>query len=258
MPDPDKKRLLILGGTAEAAELAERAISTWGERLHVITSLAGRVSAHRNLPGVVRVGGFGGVDGLIKTLREDRIDWLIDATHPFAETISAHAYDACLIAEVPRLTLLRAPWIADPRRPWIEAESGADAASMLPRIGRRVFLTIGSRGLEDFAKVEGAWFLVRVIEPPRRPLSLPDHKIVVARPPHSVEDEVKLMEENAIDLLISKQSGGSITDTKIVAANRLGVGIVMIRRPLAEPGPTVETVDEALAWIESVMPQSKK
>ena len=255
MPDPEKQNLLILGGTTEAAELAERAVATWGDRLQVITSLAGRVSAHRNLPGVVRVGGFGGVDGLVKTIKDDRIDFLIDATHPFAETISSHAYDACLIAEIPRLTLLRAPWIPDPRRPWIDADSVADAASLLPTVGRRVFLTIGARGLEGFSKVEGSWFLVRMIEPPRKPLTLPEHKIVVSRPPHSLGDEMKLMEENAIDLLISKQSGGSITDTKIVAANRLGVGVVMIGRPLPEPGPTVETVDEAMGWVESLLPQ---
>ena len=247
MPTP--KRLLILGGTTEAAALAAAAVERFGEQLEVTTSLAGRLSSHRSLSGNVRVGGFGGVDGMAKALKDEGYALVIDATHPFAATISQHAYDACLIDEIPRLQVMRRPWTADPSHPWIEAKDLDDAASLLPKIGRRVFLTIGRRGLEAFSKVKDFWFLVRLIEAPARPLPLPSHQIIAARPPHPLEEEIELMKNHRIDLLISKQSGGDVTETKIAAANQLGIGIVMIRRPLPEPGPLAETVGEALGWL---------
>jgi precorrin-6A/cobalt-precorrin-6A reductase len=245
----DPKRLLILGGTTEAAALAEAAMQRFGERLEVTTSLAGRLSVHRSLPGKVRVGGFGGVDGMAQALKNEGYSWVVDATHPFAATISQHAYDACLISDVPRLQLMRRPWAADPSHPWIEAKDLEDAASLLPGIGRRVFLTVGRRGLEAFSTVKNAWFLVRLIEAPARRLPLPDHQVIAARPPHPLEEEIQLMKAHRIDLLVSKQSGGEVTETKIAAANQLGIGIVMIRRPLPEPGPLAETVEEALGWL---------
>jgi precorrin-6A/cobalt-precorrin-6A reductase len=246
---PDRKRLLILGGTTEAAVLATRACEAFGDELEVVTSLAGRVAAHRSLPGRVRVGGFGGVAGLTHALKEEHYDFVIDATHPFAATMSSHAHDACLVAAVPRLMLTRPPWPEVRSHPWIEAANLTDAASLLPRIGKRVFLTIGRQGLEAFASIRKVWFLVRLIEPPKEPLPLAEAEVIVGRPPHPLEEELRLMKEHRIDLLVCKQSGGGSTESKLVAARELGVGILMIRRPPAEPGPLVTTVEEALVWI---------
>lgn len=246
---PDRKRLLILGGTTESAALAGRLCESLGDRIEVVTSLAGRVASHRALPGRVRVGGFGGVAGLVRALKEERFDLLVDATHPFAATISSHAHDACLVAEVPRLMLIRPPWPEVRQHPWIEAADLADAASMLPRIGRRVFLTIGRQGIEAFAAVRDVWFLVRLIEPPRSPLPLSESLVIVGRPPHPIDEEKRLISEHRIDLLICKQSGGESTESKLIAARTLGLGILMIRRPPAEPGPVATTVEEAVDWI---------
>ena len=247
---PEIRWLLILGGTTEAADLAARAVERWPDRVEVVTSLAGRTRTHRPLPGRVRIGGFGGVAGLIDALRAERIDWLIDATHPFAATISTHAYDACLATETPRLALVRPPWTAEANHPWVEVDSMAEAAGLLPKIGRRVFLTVGRQGLDAFSGVDDVWFLVRLIEPAEKSLPLRRHLVVTGRPPHDLADETRLLQNHRIDLLISKQSGGTVTESKIRAANRLGIPIVMIRRPLPEPGPLVDSVDDALAWIE--------
>ncbi len=248
MPDP--KKLLILGGTTESAALAQQVAETFGDRIEAITSLAGRLSSRRRLPGRIRVGGFGGVDGLIEFLKSEQIDAVVDATHPFAAIISSHAYDACLLAEVPRLALIRPPWQPEPTHPWVEAVDLDDAAALLPKMSKRAFLTIGRQGLDAFSKVEGVWLLVRLIEPPANALQLPEHLVIAGRPPHSIEDEMALMGEHRIDTLVCKQSGGSVTETKLIAAHRIGVHTVMINRPLPEPGPTAGSVAAAIGWIE--------
>lgn len=244
-----RPRLLILGGTAEALALAREAAARFGAGLEVITSLAGRTARPRRPAGAVRTGGFGGAQGLAAYLESEGISLVVDATHPFAAEISKSARRACDILDVPRLTLRRPPW---PRRPgdrWVEVADMDAAAQRLPALGRRAFLTVGAASLEAFADMAGVWFLVRLIEPPAGPLPLRDYELVLGRGPFAVDDERRLMRGQGIDALVSKESGGSATEPKIAAARELGIPVVMVRRPAAEPGETAADVGQALDWI---------
>jgi precorrin-6A/cobalt-precorrin-6A reductase len=216
--------------------------------LQVTTSLAGRLAPPRNLAGRVRIGGFGGVAGMVEALRDLRIDLVVDATHPFAAVISANAAEACTTAGVPRLMLIRPPWQPEPGDNWLEVDTLAAAAEALPDIARRAFLTVGSGGFGAFRAVAGVWFLVRLLAPPARSLPLADFHLVVDRPPFTIEGETALFAEHRIDTLVSKQSGGP-TDAKLAVARETGAKVVMVRRPVPPPGERVETVEAALAWI---------
>lgn len=244
------RRLLVLGGTREAADLAARAEAAFGERIEVVTSLAGRTRSPPVLPGRVRVGGFGGAEGLADYLRRESIAWAIDATHPFARHISAHAEVACRAAGVPRLMLVRPPWHPEAGDRWIEAEDFAAAAARLPGLGKRAFLTTGLGGIEAFADAPGVWFLVRLIEDPERPLPLPDCALVVQRPPFALEGELLLLREHRIDVLVAKMSGGAATQAKLAAAREVGIPVLFVRRPGEAAGERVETVEAALAWLQ--------
>ena len=240
-------RLLLLGGTHEALELAQ---STAGDPgLHTVTSLAGRTRAPAEVPGEVRVGGFGGAAGLARFLRDRAIDLLVDATHPFAAVMARNAAQACREAGVPRLKLLRPAWRPVPGDLWIEAANAAEVAATLSGLGRRFFLTTGFRDIAAFAGFADAWFLVRLIDKPEAALPLARHELILARGPFAESAEVALMLGHRIEALIAKNSGGDSTYAKIAAARRLSLPAVMIRRPDAPAGETVETVDQALAWI---------
>lgn len=247
--DGRSRRLLILGGTAEAAALAQGAVDRLGDRLEVITSLAGRTAAPAAVAGAVRVGGFGGVGGLADYLRETRVDLVVDATHPFAETISAHARAACDAVGVPRLILLRPPWRCHPRDRWTEVADLAEAAAMLPTLGRRALLTVGVKSLGAFGEVTGVWFLVRLIDPPKEPLPMTDYRVILGRGPFTIEAERALLAHHRVDVLVAKASGGDATAAKIAAAREAGIPVVMVRRPLPEPGERVAAVAAALAWV---------
>jgi len=245
------KHLLILGGTTEARELARRVSLMMGKRVRVTTSLAGRRAGTPALAGDIRTGGFGGIRGLKAYLGDAAVDLVVDATHPFSPTISDHANAACSGQGVPRLQLLRPVWTLPRAAKYLDADDMAAAAAMLPRIARRVFLTTGLRGLEAFSGFDDLWFLVRLIDKPETPPPLTHHKVITGTPPYALDDERALLAEHDIDTLVSKQSGGTGTEAKITAALEAGVAIILIRRPPPEPGPVAETVDEALAWIES-------
>ncbi len=238
-------RLLILGGTAEAAALA-RAVAG---RAEIITSLAGRAGVP-DLPGRVRVGGFGGAAGLEAFLRAEAVDAVIDATHPFAARISAHAEAACQAAAVARLVLARRQWRRDADDRWILVDSVAEAAARLPEIGRRAFLTVGAGDVAGFTDVRGVWFLVRLLQERRQPLAA--CAVITGRPPFTVEAEEALMRAHGIDVLVTKASGGDATYAKIEAARRLGLAVLMIRRPPPPAGETVETIAAALGWLENL------
>lgn len=247
-------RLLILGGTAEAAALARAGAARFGGDLEVTTSLAGRTERPGPLPGQVRIGGFGGPAGLAAYLAEHRIDRLIDATHPFAARISAAARQACAAAGVPRLMLLRPPWRRQPLDRWIEVADMAAAAAIVARLGRRAWLTIGAGEVACFSGVTGVRFLVRLVDPPRRPLPLRFCEVVVGRGPFALADERHLIARHAIDVLVCKASGGAATEPKLVAAREFSLPVVMVRRPPAEPGDAVETVEAALDWLAGTLP----
>lgn len=242
------ERLLILGGTAEAAALAEAACARFAPGLKVITSLAGRLPPPRSLSGDMRIGGFGGIAGLVDYLQAARIDRVIDATHPFAATISAHAAAACAATKTPRLLLLRPPWVPQPGDRWQTVADFAAAAEAVGAGAKRAFLTTGPGELAAFAAVRDVHFLVRLIQPPRDPLPLARSDVVIGRPPFSLEAERALFARENIDTLVTKQSGGP-TDAKLAAARSTGARVVMIDRPEKPAGPRVETVGEALAWL---------
>jgi precorrin-6A/cobalt-precorrin-6A reductase len=246
-----RKRLLILGGTSEAAELARRAAAEFGDRLDVTTSLVGRLTSRPDLPGRIRIGGFGGASGLARYLQTERIDLLIDATHPFAVVISRNAAEACAALGVPRLMLVRQAWEAGPSERWLEAGSLEEAAALLPGIARRVFLTTGPGGIQAFAAASGVWFLVRLFTPAAAPLPLPDYETIVARPPFTRDGERELMLRHRIDTLVTKNSGGP-TEAKLAGARDASVRVLMIRRPPLPAGYRGETagnVEGALAWV---------
>lgn len=249
MPVSDPPRLLILGGTTEGADLA-RGLADWhGGKIDVTTSLAGRTRTPEPLPGKVRVGGFGGAGAMADYLRVHRIDAVVDATHPFAAQISANAVTACEFAGVPRLAVVRPEWQPQPGDQWIFFDTVAALAEALPRYGRRAFLTVGSQELAAFARLADLWFLVRLVDPPAAPLPLAECQIVTGRGPFAEADERHLMASYAIDVLVTRASGGSATAPKLAAARRLGLPVTMIRRPPPPPGPMVENAAAAIIWI---------
>lgn len=243
------RRLLILGGTGEAAALARAAVERFGAALDVTTSLAGRTSTPATLPGSVRIGGFGGVEGLAAYLRDQRIDLLVDATHPFAATMSTHARLAAEAAGIARLTLARPAWPRHPLDRWVEVVDMAGAAAALPRLGRRAFVTVGANEIAAFADLPQVWMLVRLVEPPRAPLPLAQHELVIDRGPFNLVGETRLMESRGIDVLVTKASGGLATAAKIEVARARDLPVLMVRRPPPEPGARVDSVGEALDWI---------
>lgn len=249
MPAPEPRRLLILGGTAEAAELAGAALARFGGRLAVTTSLAGRTSRPAPLPGAVRIGGFGGVAGLAAYLAEEAVDLVVDATHPFAARISHHARLACDAAGVPRLRLLRPPWRRHSLDRWVAVADAAGAADAVPRLGRRAFLTIGAGDLEAFAAITGVHFVVRLVDPPAVALPLRSVEVLTGRGPFALAEERLLLRRHGIDVLVCKASGGAATEAKLIAARELQVPVVMVRRPPPEPGRRVADAPAALAWI---------
>jgi precorrin-6A/cobalt-precorrin-6A reductase len=227
---PARERILILGGTAEAAALAARLVCEQ-PGVDVITSLAGRLASPPDLPGVVRVGGFGGVAGMIDYLRTERIGRVVDATHPFAATISAHAEQACAALGIPLERIGRPMWTKHPGDRWHWADDMAMAARMVASMSRRAFLTVGAQELAPFAAHGGPFYLIRLIEEPRRPLPFRHYSLVRGRGPFTVAEESALLRIFAIDLLVSKASGGAATGAKITAARRLGIPVVLVKRP---------------------------
>jgi precorrin-6A/cobalt-precorrin-6A reductase len=238
-------RILILGGTGEARELAAELVASGS---NVLSSLAGRVRAPRLPDGPVRVGGFGGAEGLAAFLRAEGITGVIDATHPFAGTITAHAAQAAAQAGVPLLVLRRPEWEAAPS--WdLVADIRAAAAAVRAWPGESVFLTTGRRDLDAFATDHQHRFLVRAVDPPDGPTP-PRTILVLDRGPYTVEGESALMRGHGIGLLVTKNSGGSMTAAKLQAAQELGVQVLMVQRPPLPPMVlTVTTVAEAVAWV---------
>jgi precorrin-6A/cobalt-precorrin-6A reductase len=242
-------RILILGGTQEGFDLAERLAEMEG--VEIVSSLAGRTREPRTPKGAARTGGFGGAEGLARYLREERITHLVNATHPFAEEISANAVSAAQAAGIPLMRLLRPTWTAQRDDRWVAARHAADAAELCRREGGRIFLTLGSSELDAFSHVHNAHFLVRMIDAPGE-LPLRDYRAIVARGPFSLQDELRLLVEHHIDLVVAKNSGGDATYAKIEAARRMGLPVIMIERPpiaLDPQSPAVATVAGVVGWV---------
>ncbi|WP_328450330.1 cobalt-precorrin-6A reductase [Amycolatopsis sp. NBC_00438] len=237
--------ILVLGGTGEARKLASE-LTERGVR--VVSSLAGRVARPRLPVGEVRVGGFGGVEGLAGWLRENDVRAVVDATHPFAERIGANAAKAAERTEIPLLRLARPGWEAGENDVWHWADDLADAAKKLPDLGKRVFLTSGRQGLPAFAHLDDLWFLIRCVDPPEPPLPR-HHELLLARGPYEVDAERALLRGHGVDVLVTKDSGGDLTSAKLTAARELGVPVLLVRRPPRPVTETAETVPEAVEWV---------
>jgi precorrin-6A/cobalt-precorrin-6A reductase len=237
--------ILILGGTGEARHLAEELVKN---DVSVTSSLAGRVARPRLPVGEVRVGGFGGPDGLATWLRENDVKAVVDATHPFAERIGANAAKAADRTGTPLLRLARPGWQPGPGDVWHWADDLEDAARQLPGLGERVFLTSGRQGLPAFAHLDDLWFLIRCVDPPEPPLPR-HHELILARGPYEVAAERALLEK--VDVLVTKDSGGPQTEAKLTAARELGKPVVVVRRPPRPRTETAETVTEAVEWVLS-------
>ncbi|WP_433160792.1 cobalt-precorrin-6A reductase [Kribbella sp. CA-247076] len=237
-------KLLLLGGTGEARELAD--VLTDAE---VVSSLAGRISDARLPAGQVRQGGFGGVEGLIDWLRTNDVDAVVDATHPFAATMTEHALTATGRLGLPLLVLRRPGWTEQPGDVWHWADTAAAAAGMLPTIGSRVFLTIGRQGLDAFSTT-GLWTIARCVDPPE--LVPTWCELILDRGPYDVAGEVGVLRRHRIDVLVTKDSGGPRTSAKLVAARELGVPVVVIRRPPLPAGvDVVDSVDRVVEWVRA-------
>jgi len=249
--DSKQAKLLILGGTIEARELAQRASIELSKKLTVTTSLAGRRRVAPALAGEVRIGGFGGIVGLVEYLSENAVDLVIDATHPYSPVISDHATAACASLSIPRAQIMRPLWKLPPSAKYIEVDDMKGAAEILPDIARRVFVTTGARGFEELAELEDIFFLVRLIDAPEKPLALKNHQVILGQPPYSLDQERLILAEHKIDLLLTKHSGGEQTAAKIFAAAERKIKTLIIRRPPPEPGNVFETVDAAMNWIKS-------
>jgi precorrin-6A/cobalt-precorrin-6A reductase len=236
--------ILILGGTAEARELAA-ALDRAGEPL--VTSLAGRVARPRLPDGEVRTGGFGGAQGLAAWLREHDARAVIDATHPFAERISASAAKACAEAGVPLLRLERPGWSERPGDRWTWVADLDGAAGAMEGLGVRAFLTTGRQGLAAFAATP-VWCLIRCVDPPDPPLPA-RHQVILDRGPYTLAGEGELLDRHRIEVLVTKDSGGDLTVAKLDAARDRGLPVVVVRRPARAGGEAVITVTDALSWL---------
>jgi precorrin-6A/cobalt-precorrin-6A reductase len=238
-------RVLLLGGTSEGRALATRL----DQEFDVISSLAGRVPDPALPVGEVRIGGFGGVEGMRRWLVESKVDAVVDATHPYAATITANAAVVCGELGLPHLVLARPAW---PRGDAIGVGSDAEAAKTIAAERySRVFLTTGRSGTAAFADVD-AWFLIRAVTAPDPDTLPPHHQLVLSRGPYHYDDEVALLRDYRIDALVTKNSGGQMTRPKLEAAAALGVPVVMVDRPPLPGGvTTVGTVDDAVEWVRS-------
>ncbi|HBF82278.1 MAG TPA: cobalt-precorrin-6A reductase [Streptomyces sp.] len=245
--------VLVLGGTTEARRLAEFLVTTDAlPGVRVTSSLAGRVARPKLPPGEVRVGGFGGAEGMADWIRAHGVSAVIDATHPFARTISFSAASAAAAAHVPLLALRRPGWVPSEGDRWHTAGSLEEAAQVLPGLGRRVFLTTGRMGLAAFAGLDPLWFLVRSVDAPEAPFPL-HMEVLLDRGPFTLEGERELIRRHRVDVLVTKDSGGEATAPKLTAAREAGIPVVVVRRPPAPEGvPVAADPEEAVAWLRGL------
>jgi precorrin-6A/cobalt-precorrin-6A reductase len=241
-------RVLILGGTTEASELTR--LLAADPRFETTVSLAGRTANPRTQPVPTRSGGFGGVDGLVAWLEKERIQTVIDATHPYADQISSNAVAACARLAVPLASIIRPAWQTEPGDTWLNVANSEAAADALGPEPRNVFLSLGRLELGAFAKLPHHHYVARTIDPPDDVVLPPDIRMLFGRGPFDREAETALLVREKIDVLVSKNSGGKATYAKIEAARNLGLAVVMIARPDKPRGHALENAEAAVVWLE--------
>lgn len=243
--------VLILGGTAEAADLARILVGSNG--LRVVSSLAGRTASPRLPPGECRIGGFGGESGLAEYLRREATTMVVDATHPFARRMGWNAARACESLGVPRLRLERPAWTAGQADRWTEVDGWDEAIPLLRRMAKRVFLAVGRQELAAFAGLDDLWFLLRFAEE-APPLPAPARFALVAdRGPFTPAGERDLLHRHAIGAIVCRNSGGTAAYAKLAAAAELGLPVIMRRRPPRPAGPSVGSSEAAAAWVRATL-----
>ncbi|MCC1494734.1 cobalt-precorrin-6A reductase [Cognatishimia sp. F0-27] len=246
MPPDGRPNLLVLGGTTEARQLAP-ILADRG--LRATMSLAGRVQrpAHQGLP--TRVGGFGGVAGLTAYLTQNRVTHVIDATHPFAAQMSHNAVAACAQTGVPLAALTRAPWGAQSGDDWTRVPDIAGAVAALDCPARRVMLAVGRMHLDAFTANPQHRYLLRLVDPPEKPPGFPRHDVIVDRGPFKLDGDTRLLRDHRIDIIVSKNAGGSGARAKIDAARALGLPVIMIDRPVLPARTELHSPEEVLGWL---------
>ncbi|QBY01677.1 cobalt-precorrin-6A reductase [Rhodophyticola sp. CCM32] len=238
--------LLILGGTTEATALA-RAVAEAG--IAGIVSFAGRVARPVRQPLPQRVGGFGGVSGLAAYLQDQDITHVVDATHPFAAQMSRNAIAACAQTGVPLVALTRAPWLPRPGDAWTHVADIAGAVAALDHPRKRVMLAVGRMHLAEFAPNPQHVYLLRLVDAPGFELPLPHTEVLVSRGPFTQAEDEALMQAHSIDVVVSKNAGGTGAYAKIAAARALGLPVIMIGRPFIPVRQEVTTPAQVLNWV---------
>jgi len=241
-------RVLILGGTTEASDLTR--LLAADPRFQATVSRAGRTANPKMQPVRTRIGGFGGSDGLVAWLEQEKIHAVIDATHPYADQISSNAVAACTRLAIPLASIMRPAWQPRPGDRWLTVASAEAAADALGPEPRRVFLSLGRSELGAFAKSPHHHYLARTIDPPGDVALPPDIRLLFSRGPFDGRAETTLLKREKIEVLVSKNSGGAATYAKIEATRSLGIPVVMIARPHKLCGYAVENAQGAVTWLE--------
>lgn len=249
-------RVLVLGGTTEASALATLLASD--AHFDATLSLAGRTSNPRPQPLATRIGGFGGVEGLVRWLRDEKTDAVIDATHPYAAQMSANAVAACTQTGLPLGSIVRPPWPRLEDDSWRIVPTAGAAAVALGKTPLRVFLSLGRQDLHAFASAPQHRYVARTIEVPDQAALPPNLKILQARGPFDRDSEARLLAKEEIDIIVSKNSGGTATYAKIEAARELDLPVVMIARPDKPAGHVLGSPEEAVAWLHGCAPGSRR
>lgn len=236
----------MLGGTTEASRLAKTLAD---QGFDAVFSYAGRTDAPVAQPLPTRIGGFGGVGGLVDYLKREGVTHVIDATHPFAAQMSSNAVAACTQTGVPLCAFERAPWAAQPGDRWTLVPDLAGAVAALPHAPARVFLAIGKQHLSDFTAAPQHHYLLRLVDPPEGPLPLPDAKAVIARGPFDVQGDTDLLRSNCITHIVAKNAGGAGAEAKLIAARSLSLPVILIDRPAVPARDIRATLEGVMGWL---------
>lgn len=247
-------RVLVLGGTTEAVALAK--LLAADARFDATLSLAGRTLNPTPQPLAARVGGFGGIEGLVRWLRDEKIGAVIDATHPYAARMSANAVAACVQTGIPLGSLVRPPWKRQEDDNWRMVPNAEAAAAALGKTPLRVFLSLGRQDLHAFAAAPQHRYMARTIEAPEQSALPPNIRILRARGPFDRDSEARLLSDEEIDVVVSKNSGGSATYAKIEAARELELPVIVISRPDKPAGHVLRSPQEAMDWLHDRAPDS--
>jgi precorrin-6A/cobalt-precorrin-6A reductase len=239
-------RVLILGGTTEASDIA-RGLAAAG--VTAVFSYAGRTASPVAQPLPTRIGGFGGVDGLAEYVRHERITHVIDATHPFAAQISCNAVSACAQTGTPLIAYAREPWVAEPADQWRPVRTTEEAVAALPESPARIFLAIGRQHLLPFAVQPQHFYLLRLVDAPTTNLPLPNAEIVLARGPFTAAGDLALLRYHRISHVVARNAGGEGAKAKLEAARALGLPVIMIDRPIPPERRMAQSVEEIMRWL---------